>query len=300
MTVQSDLKKHVRARQAKTGESYAAARTHVLAACDDGTPHTGRVTGVVLKCNGASVRIRPTNGEAPFTLRCSGSEAMRVAPAQCIEVTLARRWSWRGDSYAGGKIERAWTDIRALGLEPLKLEDFGRYELDGTALPGPRHAFEFEAAAAGEGIGVDADDPEACLISEAVELAADCRDDARDILMRALLADPRCIDAHAHLGNWAFEHLPKHSIVHYEIGVAIGELSLGPEFAAMLPWGLLNNRPFLRALQGYGLCLWRLGQPERARGVFERILSLNPPDEQGVRFCLDDVASGQPWGDGGG
>jgi len=31
--------------------------------------------------------------------------------------------------------------------------------------------------------------------------------------------------------------------------------------------------------------------------VFERILSLNPNDNQGVRFCLDDVQHGLSWQD---
>ena len=102
-------------------------------------------------------------------------------------------------------------------------------------------------------------------------------------------------DAHAHLGNLAFDHCPQDAITHYEIAVAIGELSLGANFSDMLPWGCLYNRPFLRALYGYGLCLWRLGQVSRAREVFERILALNPADNQCARFCWNDVKSSRPW-----
>jgi tetratricopeptide (TPR) repeat protein len=131
---------------------------------------------------------------------------------------------------------------------------------------------------------------------EAAELAgAGEYSGARELLMDALGTDLRCIDAHAHLGNLEFDHSPKRAIVHYEIGIGIGELSLPADFDGVLLWGRIYNRPFLRCLQGYALCLWRLGQLPRAQQVFERILSLNPNDNQGMRFCWDDVRRGRNW-----
>jgi hypothetical protein len=118
---------------------------------------------------------------------------------------------------------------------------------------------------------------------------------ARAQLMELLVRDLRCIDAHAHLGNLAFDRAPARATVHYEIGMRISELSLPPGFVGLLPWGLLFNRPFLRCLHGYGLCLWRLGRPAEAERVFERILSLNPDDNQGVRFCLEHLRGGLTW-----
>jgi hypothetical protein len=113
--------------------------------------------------------------------------------------------------------------------------------------------------------------------------------------MEVLAEDLRCIDAHAHLGNIVFDRSPTEAIVHYEIGVRIGELSLGPDFDAYLPWGRIYNRPFLRCLKGYALCVWRLGRLLEAEQLFERILTLNPPDNQGVRFCYQDVRAGRTW-----
>jgi len=118
---------------------------------------------------------------------------------------------------------------------------------------------------------------------------------ARDILRRLLEADLRCLDAHAHLGNMVFDRWPKEAIRHYEIGVRIGELSLGDEFDGVLAWGLIDNRPFLRCLHGYALCLWRLGQFAEAQGVLERMLWLNPSDNQGARFVLPAVQAGDAW-----
>ena len=67
--------------------------------------------------------------------------------------------------------------------------------------------------------------------------------EAYALLMDALGTDLRCIDAHAHLGNLAFDHSPNRAIVHYEIGVRIGELSLPPGFDGAVLWGHIYNRP---------------------------------------------------------
>jgi tetratricopeptide (TPR) repeat protein len=59
----------------------------------------------------------------------------------------------------------------------------------------------------------------------------------------------------------------------------------------VLPWGWIDNRPWLRFLNGYGLCLWRLGNFKEAEHVFDRVLWLNPTDNQGVRFNIEAVRS---------
>ncbi len=40
------------------------------------------------------------------------------------------------------------------------------------------------------------------------------------------------------------------AIKHYKIGRRIGELSLGAGFDGVLPWGWIDNRPFLRCTHG--------------------------------------------------
>jgi hypothetical protein len=65
----------------------------------------------------------------------------------------------------------------------------------------------------------------------------------------------------------------------------------------VLDWGLIDNRPFLRCLQGYGLCLWRLERWEEAERVFERMIWMNPSDNQGIRFLLPDVRARETWVD---
>ena len=58
---------------------------------------------------------------------------------------------------------------------------------------------------------------------------------------------------------------------------------------------MLDNRPFLRCLHGYGLCLWRFGRMRDAEKIFTRMLWLNPTDNQGARFNLYDVKEGKAW-----
>ena len=75
----------------------------------------------------------------------------------------------------------------------------------------------------------------------------------------------------------------------------IGELSLPEGFNEVLLWSLIDNRPFLRCMHGYGLCLWKLKQFKEAEKVFERMLWLNPPDNQGVRFIIYHIKDKKPW-----
>lgn len=47
--------------------------------------------------------------------------------------------------------------------------------------------------------------------------------------------------------------------------------------------------------RGHGLCLWRLGDFDEVERVLDRMLWLNPSDNQGVRFLIEDVRAGEVW-----
>lgn len=315
MTVNSDLKKLIRDRKAKTGESYTTARVHImreraerLGAEDEpalGPPR--RADAAVLKVNQQSARVRILGELEDVTFR--SSDVWDIIPGQIVTLVVQRRWVWRGDAYASGKVENARIDVAKLGLEPLPLEggdldDIASwsepYELPDPYAPlwkkltaKPRPSFEFDGIAWGALPGLEADENPTC---DAAELAeAGDQEGAIDLLMDVLCTELRCIDAHAHLGNWALERSPTRALAHYEIGMRIGELSLPPDFGGLLPWGRIYNRPFLRCLHGHGLSLWRLGRLAEAQRAFERILSLNPNDNQGARFCWDEVRRGVSW-----
>jgi tetratricopeptide (TPR) repeat protein len=318
MTAHKELKSIIRERQSKTGESYTAARAHVMRARTEllGLPegsttsdHKQRVEAIVLKVNQQSVRVRIPSENAQVTFR--SSDASEVVPGHVVTLVVEKRWTWRGDAYASGAIENPRIDIAKVGLAPLPLHEFDlAYDLRSAYEPfrspdpyaplwrkltaKPRACYDMDPIA--WGAFPDAKDLEDNPTCDAAELAeAGDVEGARELLMNALLRDLRCIDAHAHLGNLEFDRSPKRAIVHYEIGIQIGELSLPPRFDGVLLWGRIYNRPFLRCLYNYGLCLWRLGRAPEAQMVFERILSLNPNDNQGARFCWDLLRNGGTW-----
>jgi tetratricopeptide (TPR) repeat protein len=318
MTAFRDLKRIIRERQSKTGESYTAARVHVLreraallgaAPAQSAASEPERVEAVVLKVNRQSARVRIPGESGQLTFR--SGRIWHLAPGHLVTLAIDKRWTWKGDPYASGRAENPRIAVEQLGLEPLPLhggelvnlrsgyEPFRRPDpyapMWRSLTARPRPDFEMDPIAWGEFPDVDFEDNLTC---EAAELAgAGDAIGARELLMEALGIDLRCLDAHAHLGNLEVDYSPERAIVHYEIGVRIGELSLPDGFEGLLRWGHINNRPYLRCLHGYALCLWRLGQRARAEQAFEQILSLNPHDNQGVRFCWGDLRAGHAWED---
>lgn len=51
----------------------------------------------------------------------------------------------------------------------------------------------------------------------------------------------------------------------------------------LLPWSILENRPFLRACHGLGLFYMEDGKFDKAFSIFNEILAMNPNDNQGIR-----------------
>ncbi len=235
-------------------------------------------------------------------------DAQDLVAGEIVTVAPERRWHRGGHDHVSGEVTGRRLDVKALELTPLRLMDRGTWDpaeeywgeegepLDAWARAiiafGPRPSFEMEQVLP----GADPEDWEADPILDACELnAAGDRVGAREILNGLLAADLRCLDAHAHLGNFTFDHDTERALRHYEVGVGIGEITLGEGFGGCLLWVHVDNRPFLRCLHGLGLSLWRLGRPHEAAPVFERMLWLNPTDNQGSRYLLPAARAGDPW-----
>ncbi|MAQ14213.1 MAG: cytoplasmic protein [Sandaracinus sp.] len=263
---------------------------------------------VVLRVKERALRCRIVDGEAVITLRAGSRYG--VAAGQIVTVKPAKQWRFKGHPYLSGETVGTRVDAAALGLTPLRLDPCGPWDpaehdwgeddepvndhLEAVRAAGPRPMFEMEQILPGADPAEPFDDP--ILRAREFEALGD-RAAAEDLLAEVLEADLRCLDAHAHLGNRQFPTSPAWALSHYEVGVQIGDLSLGPDSGEppVLPWGLIDNRPWLRCMLGQGLCLWRLERWEEAERVFERMLWLNPTDNQGVRFLTDDVAKRKPW-----
>ncbi|MFZ1756319.1 MAG: hypothetical protein WBO46_04970 [Caldilineaceae bacterium] len=113
---------------------------------------------------------------------------------------------------------------------------------------------------------------------------------ARKLIKDALKLDPNCVDAYILLGEMS-DKLPD-AIANFRKAVAAGEKSLGPETFAQDRghfWGLIETRPYMRAAQNLAAALWTYGELEEAIQLYEEMLSLNPGDNQGVRYQLLDA-----------
>ncbi len=236
--------------------------------------------------------------------------AYELIPGETIDVVPAKIWTYSGRTNVSGKIAGKSFDVQALQLTPLKLHEYGtwnpqdhewagdEYDLSQSdwakeiIAAGIRPVFEMEAFIPGQ----DLDDIDSDPIYEAVELFHSGYERAAlSSLNKMLEQDLRCIDAHAHLGSFTFDTDPKMALKHYEVGKAIAELSQDPQILGVLPWGLIDNRPYLRCLHGYGLCLWRLERFDEAAAAFKKLLWLNPNDNQGARFLYPEAKAHKPW-----
>jgi len=262
----------------------------------------------VLSATKQTARCRILGIERTVTLRTRRS----WAPGEIVSVKVRKEWTF-GDPHLSAEIKSDRIDAPALGLIPLRLKDRGVWNpiheywgdegvtIEGWAKRiiawGPRLAFEMEQVLPGYDYSDRDCDPIG--VSNDLKDSGDTRGAYRT-LMDLCQADLRCLDAHAHLGNLAFGPMPWGALVavrHYEVGFRIGELSLPANFDGVLAWGHIDNRPFLRCMQGYGLCLWRLGRFEEASEIFDRMLWLNPADNQGIRFLIGDVRAKRSWED---
>jgi hypothetical protein len=263
---------------------------------------------VALSVKERAARCRLLESERVITLRAS--RLWEVVPGAIVTVKARKQWRYAGHPYLSGEIQSTRIEVKALDLAPLGLERMGMWDpakhywgeadmsIEAWAQPiiahGPRPEFKMEQVLPGQ----DPDDP----FDDPITKSNDLKDagewaEAEKILMELCQADLRCLDAHSHLGNRAFDHRPQDAIRHYEVGLRIGELSLGNDFADVLQWGYIDNRPFLRCMHGYGLCLWRLGRFDEALSIFDRMLWMNPSDNQGVRFLINEVKAKTAWED---
>ncbi len=105
---------------------------------------------------------------------------------------------------------------------------------------------------------------------------------------KALKISPDCADAYVVLAEETAKDLEQAKDL-FQHGVEAGERALGPdvfeEYAGEF-WGLLQARPYMRALQGLAEAENYLGNYQRAAELYHKILRLNAGDNQGARYAL--------------
>ena len=259
---------------------------------------------IVLRVKERAARCRLPTSSRIITLRAR--DCWQSVPGQLVTVEPNKHWIHSGHPYLSGKISSWHIDAAKLQLEPLALYQFGALELarsitaervlvndvKKSGKERTQMVFEMQQILPGQ----DPDDLEYDPIIEANDLReAEQFEEARSLLAGLLETDLRCLDAHAQLGSMCFDQEVHRALQHFELGVRIGKLTVNDSFSGLLPWFKLDNRPFLRCLYGYALCLWRLGQWEKAQMTFQTMLDLDPDDVLDASSSLQLVVAHEPW-----
>jgi hypothetical protein len=243
---------------------------------------------LVLACKSNALRCRLLGSTREITLRTAVRDEIA---GSIITVTPKKQWTHARHPYLSGDVSAVRIDASVLGLVPLALqrEDVpAAVGCDGAGSGRPTYRLVPVASSN--------DDPATELLLE----AQDCVDagdyaEADELLSQVLALDLRHLDAHALLGERNLSSWPTLALHHFELGVAIGSLSAGEDFDRVLPWGLVENRPFLRCLHGLSRALLRCNRREDAAKALRRLLRLDPTDPLGARARLAAIEAGKTW-----
>lgn len=143
--------------------------------------------------------------------------------------------------------------------------------------------------------GLDEDPSENSAVREAQFIMYDAWDNP-DVKTRIRLAkkalkfSPDCADAYVLLAEEEARTVQKSKAL-FQQGVEAGRRALGEDFFQDEEnigyfWGILETRPYMRALAGLANSLWQMGNEEQAVLHYRELLRLNPGDNQGIRFIL--------------
>lgn len=132
-------------------------------------------------------------------------------------------------------------------------------------------------------------------VEERLDEAAECYeagilDEAEEILREVLLVCPYYIDALYHLALvFSDSGLKLESYLCTREAVRIGLEAIPSQFSwltSRMPWGNLENRPFMRAYHALGLSILDNQGPASAIEVFARLVSVSRGDNLGCRYTL--------------
>lgn len=175
--------------------------------------------------------------------------------------------------------ERALLNIRAL----MQSKDFASIE--------EANAYMQEMLRAGGPPPAPADTP----LKQAQQVAYDAMEATgrRRVMLarRALEISEDCADAWVILAEEDAKTFEQ-ALEYARKGVAAGERALGKEYfewEGASFWLDVDTRPYMRALMVLADLLWMTGEKDEAIDVYQKILRLNPGDNQGVRHVLADL-----------
>ena len=126
---------------------------------------------------------------------------------------------------------------------------------------------------------------------QALDIWETGHDEEAENMLRAVVEEcPNHIDALHYLSLlYGGQGREVEAYIYCQAAVGIGLHALPKKFrweTARMEWGWWENRPFMRAYRNLGM--WNLDNAryDEAIEIFERLLSVNPNDNQGVRYLL--------------
>jgi tetratricopeptide (TPR) repeat protein len=111
-------------------------------------------------------------------------------------------------------------------------------------------------------------------------------EEAGRYFFKSIEVDPTYADGYNHLANIAWrkgDWKQAEGLYRKALELAEPEVKDIPKGGF---WGILESRPYMRALHGLGLTAWKQGRLEEAIGIFRQMLKLNPNDNQGARYLM--------------
>lgn len=230
-------------------------------------------------------------------------ESYKIAECDTVTFEVTKQWLFKKTTYLSGSLIDHHFDLEALDIPGHEFREvelvsalqwYEPYELKGfigeCLRGGKRMSYAFEDYT-GYGFYQADSDP----VTEANE--SDSVDQKYDKLAKLWEDYPQCIDALVHMGylNFNFSRSLRNAENCHRVAIHIAEKLVPPGLDGIFLWSELNNRPYLRALHGLCLVAWRLGNFAEAEQVARKMLRLNPPDNQGARFLIEQIMQGEPW-----
>jgi tetratricopeptide (TPR) repeat protein len=116
----------------------------------------------------------------------------------------------------------------------------------------------------------------------------------KKLVKKALELDPNNADAYNYLAST--EKDTDKAIKMYNTAIKISEKTLGKKLFKEEKgffWGILETRPYMRSKLGLASCLFAKNEIDKAINIYKEMLTLNPQDNQGVRYLLSTLLVGK-------
>ena len=111
--------------------------------------------------------------------------------------------------------------------------------------------------------------------------------EAEKSFWQSIVADETFADGYNHLGILTFERGDwQRAEEFYRLALAEARKEFDLNNRRLGWWSRMETRPLMRALHGLGLCQWKQRHYRQALATFERMMALNPNDNQGVRYLI--------------